>query len=216
VTDDWLTIAGVVSDEKQEGLRKAAAAEIYQPISQYPVSEIAMIVKTSGDPGAVIAGVREQIKAIDPELPPFNIQTMNDVLYSSLARERFTTILLIIFAGVALVLAAIGVYGIISYGVTQRVQEVGVRMALGAQTRDVLKLIIGQGLKLVLIGTMVGAAAAFATTRFISDLLYQVSATDPLTFGATSLLIAGVAFLACYVPARRAASVDPIEAIRTE
>jgi putative ABC transport system permease protein len=123
---------------------------------------------------------------------------------------------LLIFGAVALALAAIGVYGIISYGVTQRVQEVGVRMALGAQTGDVLRLIVGQGLKLVLVGIALGAVAAFATTRLISDLLYQVSATDPLTFGATSLLIMGIALLACYVPARRAASTDPIEAIRIE
>ena len=153
---------------------------------------------------------------MDPELPPFGIQTMDDVLYGSLARDRFTTVLLLIFGGVALTLSAIGVYGIISYGVTQRVQEVGVRMALGAQTGDVLRLIVGQGLKLVLLGIVLGGLAAFAATRLISDLLYQVSATDPLAFGAASLLITAIALLACYVPARRAASTDPIEAIRID
>jgi putative ABC transport system permease protein len=214
--NDWFTIAGVVGDEKQDGLGMAAKPEIYQPISQNPFSEIAVVVRTYGETKALVTGVREHIKAMDPELPPFNIQTMNDVLYGSLARERFTTVLLLIFGGVALALAAVGVYGIISYGVTQRVQEVGVRMALGAQGRDVLRLIVGQGLKLVLIGIFLGAAAAFAATRLISDLLNQVSATDPVTFGATSLLIVGVALLACYVPARRAASIDPIEAIRIE
>lgn len=214
--NDWFTIAGVVGDEKQDGLATAARPEIYQPIAQNPVSEIAMVVRTLGDPRTTLSGIRERIRSMDPELPPFNIQTMDDVLYRSLARDRFTTVLLLIFGGVALVLAAIGVYGIISYGVTQRVQEVGVRMALGAQTGDVLRLIVGQGLKLVLVGIALGAVAAFATTRLISDLLYQVSATDPLTFGATSLLIMGIALLACYVPARRASSTDPIEAIRIE
>src|SRR5262249_33506730 len=216
VQDDWLTIVGVVGDEKQEGLGAGTRAEIYHPMAQSPRSDMAVVVRSSGDARALFPSIREQIGELDRGLPPFNVKTMREVMYGSRARDRFTAVLLLLFGGMALVLAAIGVYGVISYGVSHRIQEVGVRMALGAQTADVLRLIVGHGLKLALMGVAIGAAGAFAMTRLIAGLLFGVSASDPLTFITTALLLIAVALLACYVPARRAAAVDPIEAIRFE
>jgi putative ABC transport system permease protein len=185
-------------------------------MAQNAQSDMAVVVRTAGDPTTLAGGIREQLRELDSSLPPFNVKTMRDVMYGSLARDRFNAVLLLLFGGIALTLAAIGVYGVISYGVTQRIQEIGVRMALGAETRDVLALIVGQGLKLALAGVAVGAVGAFAATRLMAELLFGVSATDPLTFVATALLLTAVALLACYIPARRAAGVDPIEAIRFE
>jgi predicted permease len=216
VKDDWLTIVGVVGDEKQEGLGVRTRAQIYHAMAQNAQSDMAVVVRSAGDPTTLAGGIREQIRELDSSLPPFNVKTMRDVMYGSLARDRFNAVLLLLFGGIALTLAAIGVYGVISYGVTQRIQEIGVRMALGAETRDVLALIVGQGLKLALAGVAVGAVGAFAATRLMAELLFGVSATDPLTFVATALLLTSVALLACYIPARRAAGVDPIEAIRFE
>jgi putative ABC transport system permease protein len=185
-------------------------------MAQNAQSDMAVVVRTAGDPATLAGGIREQLRELDSSLPPFNVKTMREVMYGSLARDRFNAVLLLLFGGIALTLAAIGVYGVISYGVTQRIQEIGVRMALGAETRDVLALIVGQGLKLALGGVAIGAVASFAATRLMAELLFGVSATDPLTFVATALLLTSVALLACYIPARRAAGVDPIEAIRFE
>src|SRR5262249_10903649 len=154
--------------------------------------DMTVVVRSSGDPRALFPSVREQIGQVDRGLPPFNVKTMREVMYGSLARDRFTAVLLLLFGGMALILAAIGGYGVISYGVNQRVQEVGVRMALGAQTTDVVRLIIGHGLRLALIGVAIGAAGAFAVTRLIAGLLFGVSASDPLTFITTALLLIAV------------------------
>jgi putative ABC transport system permease protein len=162
------------------------------------------------------ATVRKTVWEVDKDQPVSNIRTMEDILSKSIARQRFTMLLLGIFAGVALLLAAVGIYGVMSYSLAQRTHEIGIRMALGAQSRDVLKLAVGQGLKLVLIGVAIGLVAALGLTRVLKSLLFGVSATDPTTIFALSMLLVGVALLASYIPARRATKVDPLVALRYE
>ncbi len=212
----WHTIVGVVGDEKQNGLGIEVLPEIYEPFQQHTQWRMTVAARTAGDPDSITGAVRSEIKAIDKDLPAFNFVTLDEVLHISLARDRFNMTLLAVFAAVALILSAVGIYGVISYSVTQRTHEIGIRMALGASSRDVLRLIIGQGMTLVLIGVAVGLAGAFALTRLMSSMLYGVSATDPITFIALSLLLSGVAALACYIPARRALKVDPMIALRYE
>lgn len=212
----WETIVGVVRNEKQDSLSADPKAEAYKSQLQETSSGMTLVVRTAGDPRPLIATVREEIRALDKDLPPYNIKTMSDVLYESLARERFTTLLLVVFAGLALVLASVGIYGVMSYSVTQRTHEIGIRMALGAQTRDIFREVVGQALRLAGIGVGVGLAGAFALTRLMGTLLYGVSTTDPLTFTLIAILLAGVSLVASYIPARRATRVDPMIALRYE
>jgi putative ABC transport system permease protein len=164
----------------------------------------------------LIASVREAVREVDRDLPIANIRSMDQIMSGMAGDARFRTLLLGVFAAVALLLSAIGIYGVISYSVAQRTREIGIRIAIGAQNRDVLRLVVGQGMKLALIGVGVGIAGALALTRVLSGLLFNVSATDPLTFVGVSTLLALVALLACYVPARRAMNVDPMVALRCE
>jgi putative ABC transport system permease protein len=173
-------------------------------------------VRTSVDPLSLAAAVRSEVWAVDKDQPVSNITTMNEILSSSVAKQRFNTLLLGIFAAVALVLAAVGIYGVISYSVTQRTREIGIRMALGATSRDVLGLVVGQGFALVSIGVVTGLVSAFVLTRLMESLLFGVSATDPLTFIAISAVLVAVAMLASYIPARKATKVDPMVALRYE
>ncbi|HKP85374.1 MAG TPA: ABC transporter permease [Blastocatellia bacterium] len=216
VEDTWVTIAGVVGDEKDEGLGVEVRPEIYQPQSQNPQSGMDIVARTAIDPRGLISAVRGEIWALDKDVPVYAIRTMNEVLYDSVARERFTMLLLAAFAGVALILSAVGIYGVMNYSVAQRTHEIGIRMALGAEGPDVLKMILRHGMALTATGLGLGLAGAFALTRLMASLLYQVSATDSVTFVAISVILAGVALGACFVPARRATKVDPMIALRYE
>jgi putative ABC transport system permease protein len=175
-----------------------------------------ILVRTSNDPLALVSAARAELQQLDPELPMAGVATMDQLLADSLSRSRFTMLLLGIFSAVALVLAAVGIYGLIAYSVTQRTQELGIRIALGAQRRDVLRLVLALGTRLTLLGVSIGVFAALALSRLLSTLLFGVSATDPLTLAGVVGLLAFVALLACFIPARRATRVDPIVALRYE
>jgi predicted permease len=219
---NWFTIVGVVEDTKNIGVDRPAGTELYFPEQQiatllggFLVTQN-FVVRTTGDPSLVAAAVSGAVRDLDPALPIFRMQVMSDLVADSLVRPRFLSILLGVFSAIALALAAVGIYGVMAYSVSQRTQEIGVRMALGARTSDVLKMILGQGIKLAGAGVVIGLAGAFALTRVMSTLLFEVSVTDPTTFAAVVTLLAVVALLACYIPARRATRVDPIVALRVE
>lgn len=209
-------IVGVVGDVKHQSLSSEAGAEVYVPHAQIPFGGMTLVARTGIDPQSLAATMRNEVNKLDKDIPVYNIRTLDDYLAASVAQPRFNTLLLGIFAGVALFLTMIGLYGVISYSVTERTHEIGIRVALGAQTSDVLKLVVKQGMWLALIGVGVGLAAALALTRLLASLLYDVSATDPVTFIGVSLLLIAVALLACLVPARRAMKVDPMTALRYE
>jgi putative ABC transport system permease protein len=214
------TIVGVVGDVKGSSLEKAANPEVFVPYDQNKregwTNALMLAVRTTASPQSALAAIREEVRALDPDQPLTGVATMEERLSQSLSQPRFSTLLLGLFAGVALLLAAVGIFGVMSYVVTQRTHEIGIRMALGAQRRDVLKLIVGHGMRLTLIGLAIGLAASFALTRLMSSLLFGVSATDPATFSVISVVLASVALMACYLPARRATKVDPMVALRYE
>ena len=213
---EWRTVVGVVGDVRHMTLDTEPAAETYLPMAQAPSSAAVLVVRTDGDPMRLAAPVREAVRRADADLPVFSVRPLTKVVAESLAEQRFRTTLLAIFAGLALVLASVGVYGVISYGVTQRRHEMGLRMALGARREQVQRLVVGQGLRLVLVGAAVGLVAAYLATRLLASFLYGVRATDPLTFAAVPVLLALVALVASWLPARRATQVDPIVALRAE
>jgi putative ABC transport system permease protein len=212
----WWTIVGVVSDTKLYGLANPARLEVYVPLRQDAASEMTLLVKSGADPAALTSAIRGAVQSIDKDQPLFAISTMKDLVSNSIATRRMTLVLLGLFSGLALVLGAIGIYGVISYSVAQRTHEIGIRMALGAPRRGVFRLVVGQGLKLAGIGIAIGVAGALGLARLMSSLLYGISATDFETFAGVSILLALVALLACYVPARRAMRVDPTVALRYE
>jgi putative ABC transport system permease protein len=174
------------------------------------------VIRSTADAGSVAASLRREIRTVDTELPVYDIRTMNQVMADSVSQRRFSMLLLAVFAAAAILLAAIGLYGVMSYSVAQRTREIGMRMALGARTIDVLKLVLKNGMTLTLIGIVVGLAAAFALTRLMTSLLFGVHASDPATFSVVAIVLSGVALFACYIPARRATKVDPLVALRHE
>jgi putative ABC transport system permease protein len=209
-----------VGDVRHSGLSEQIWPELFVPHAQGGVFEtrnaMAVTVRASGDPLSLTAAVRAQVAEIDKDQPIANINTMENRLANSLARQRFSALLLGIFAGLALALAAVGLYGVMSYAVAERTHEIGIRMALGASRADVLGMIIREGLMLTIIGSGIGIIGAFFLTRLMASLLYGVSATDPATFALITALLVGVALTASFVPARRATKVDPMVALRYE
>jgi putative ABC transport system permease protein len=212
----WRSVVGVVRDVKQYGLDRESPMQIYLPEAQFPTSFMTLVVQTSAEPASLSAIVRKEIHALDKDLAVDKVATLESLLADSTALRRFSMLLLILFAGLALTLATVGIYGVMSYAVTQRTHEIGVRLALGAQQGNVLRLVIGQGMTLSLLGVALGLAASFALTRLMQSLLFGVSATDAATFIVVPLLLAGVALLACWLPARRATRVDPMVVLRYE
>jgi putative ABC transport system permease protein len=213
----WVTIVGIAGDVRQMGVDEPVKAEMYFPFQQleyeafYAPRDLA--IRTAIDPLTVVAGVRKEIHEVDPDQPISNVQTMADVVGEETASRELGMTLLTIFAGVALLLSTLGIYGVLAYFVVQHTQEIGVRMALGAQRSDILKLILKKGMTLTVLGVAIGLAAAFALTRLMASLLYGISTTDPLTYAGLAALLLGVAFIACYLPARRATKVDPMVAL---
>jgi predicted permease len=215
----WYTVVGVVADVKNNGLDRPAGTEIYYPYTQQSAERLRylyIVIRSRAPAEAVISAVRREVSDIDATLPITQVRTMEEVLSDAQSKPRFLTLVLTLFAGVALVLAAVGIYGVISYSVAQRTKEFGIRMALGAQHNRVIGLVLGRGLLLVILGLGAGLVGALALTRFLSGFLFGITATDPATFAVVSLLLAGIAILASYIPARRATQVDPLVALREE
>jgi putative ABC transport system permease protein len=214
----WLTVAGVVADVKFSSLEAESPLTVYMPVFQIPRirRDAIFIARTTADPSSLAAAMRREIAAVDADLPVYDVRTMNQVIAESVAQRRFTMGLLAIFAFAALGLAALGLYGVLSYAVTQRTREIGLRMALGGRRLDVLRLVVGQGMKMAMIGALAGLLASLALARLMKGLLFGVSASDPLTFIAVALLLTLVALVACWIPARRATKVDPMVALRRQ
>jgi len=210
-----LEVVGVVADTRQM-VTDATNLQIYACYLQRPWLSSALVVRTDGDPNSLAAAAQRAVREVDRNRVAADVKTMDERLSESVAQPRFYTQLLGAFAALALLLASVGVYGVMSYSVSQRTHEIGVRVALGARGRDVVGLVVRQGMTLALVGVAAGLAAAFALTRVMSGLLYGVSATDPATFAGVSVLLGAVALAACLVPALRAAKVDPIKALRYE
>lgn len=217
-TTRWREVVGVVGNEKLSGLDKEIDPAIYVPLTQntFPnaLRSIFLVVRAEGEPTSLAPSIQKELRSMDQEQALFQVRPLEEVISNSLSQRRFNSLLLVIFGALAGLMAAVGIYGVIAYSVTQRTNEIGIRLALGAQPFDVLKMILGQGIKLTLIGVVIGLVAAFALTRILSSLLYGVSATDPLTFLGVPLLLTAVAALASYLPARRATKVDPCVALR--
>jgi predicted permease len=212
----WLTVAGVVGRVKHESLDSDPRIAFYLPQTQYPSRAMTVVMRSQGDPSALSPSIKKELRGIDPDLPMYSVRTMDDRVQESLARRRFSMLLLGIFAGVALVLATIGIYGVMAYLVNQGTREIGIRMAIGATQREIERLVVFQGMTLAVAGVGIGLAAAFVFARLMRSLLFGISTADPVTFAGISLLLTFVALLVTYIPARRAARIDPILCLRAE
>jgi putative ABC transport system permease protein len=212
----WITVVGVVEHTMHEGLDGDRRVQMYLPIAQDPMSFQTFAVRTSGNPLEMVASIKAALKRIDADLPISAIHTMDELIDGSTGSRRFSMVLLGIFSSLAALLAAIGLYGVMSYTVTQRSKELGVRLALGAHSGDVLRLVLKQGMVLVGIGVTLGLLAALSLTRVLRTMLFNVSTTDPLTFASIALLLVGVTLIATWLPARRATRVDPVVVLREE
>ncbi|HLG98675.1 MAG TPA: ABC transporter permease [Bryobacteraceae bacterium] len=214
--DQPYEIVGVVANIHQRGLAEKERALVFLSMAQAPTTPLVLVTRTHGDPRLAANAIQAQIHALDHDMPVYQVKTLDDVVSNSVAEQRFDTTLLAGFAALALLLAAVGIFGVISYSVAQRTQEIGIRRALGADTANVLQLVLNQALGLTAAGLAIGIAGAFAVTRLIQALLFQVTPTDPLTFAAVAIVLSAVALIASYLPARRAAKVDPMVALRYE
>lgn len=215
----WFTIVGVVEDTKNAGMDKPAGPELYfqlQQVNQFLGPNVNFVVRAANTSAPLESSIRNAVRELDPSLPVYNLWSMNELVSKSMVQPRFLALLLATFSGIALFLAAIGIYGVMAYSVAQRTQEIGVRMALGARQHHVLRLVLGQSLGMLILGAVIGLAGAFALTRLMRTLLFEITATDPLTYVSVIGLLTVVALLACYIPARRAAKVDPLVALRYE
>jgi putative ABC transport system permease protein len=216
--DNWLSIIGVVGEVKYRGLPQNPNADpdVYFPLLQSPPRDLNLVVRAGVDPDSLVAAVRGVLQNLDPDLPAYGVTTMARTVANNMAQSRFSAWLLGVFGALALVLAAVGIYSVMAYAVEQQAREIGVRMALGANAGDVLKLVIGHGMRLALIGVALGLGAALALTQLMKRLLFGVATADPLTYGGIALLLTLIALFACWIPARRATKVDPMIALRCE
>ncbi|MGH9865444.1 MAG: FtsX-like permease family protein, partial [Candidatus Acidiferrales bacterium] len=215
----WMTVVGVAADVKHSGLNQPTDPAVFAPYAQSDEAWrrwMSLAIRTRSGSTGLVDEVKKQVWSLDSQIPLSNVQSMDELLAASLAEQRFNMILLGAFAGLALVLAAVGIYGVMAYTVSQRTHEIGIRMALGAQRGDVLRQVVGQGAKLALAGIVIGLAGAVVLTRLMASLLFDVKPTDPLTFAGVAIVLAIVALAACYIPARRAMRVDPMTALRYE
>ena len=213
-----VSVIGVVGDVRYRNLAAGQNndPDVYFSLTELPGRYLGIVLRSAVDAGSLTSSLRAVIREMDSNLPLYQVSTMEALLADATAQDRMTALLLGALALTALLLASVGIYGVISYSVSQRTHEIGIRMALGAQPRDIFRLVVGRGMMLTFIGVGVGLAGAFALTRFLSSMLFGVSATDPLTFACVAALLAAVALLACYIPARRATKVDPLIALRYE
>ncbi len=216
LTKDWLEIIGIAKDVKNRSLSEAARPFLYVPLLQDYRSNMILVARTTIEPEQISQSVRAEVAALDPEIPMFDVKTLEEHVGISLFLQRMAATLLSIFGLLALSLAAIGLYGVMAYAVSQRTRELGIRVSVGAERRDIFKLILGQGLAISVVGLLAGLVASLALTRLTANLLYGVSATDPVTFIVIAVLLLCVTLLACYFPARRATKVDPMTALRFE
>lgn len=214
--DVWRQIVGIVADIKQYGVDKETTSQSYEPFAQAPFRSLNFVLRTKGSSASLAGALRPAVYAVDKDQPIGTIQPLEEILGATIAKQRFAMLLLLVFSSVALIIAAVGIYGVMAYSVVQRTGEFGIRMALGAQRSDVLRLVLSSAGKLVGLGLLLGLGATFVASRVMGSLLFQTNAHDPLTFGLTTLLLASVALAACFLPARRATRVNPIEALRAE
>ncbi len=209
-------IVGIIGDVKNDGLDEAASPEIYLPFRQWPVSLMSVVIRTTTPPETMAEAARREVYAVDPNLPLSSVRTLDQIVATSISQPRFYMLLLAIFAGVALALAAIGIFGVLSYAVAQRTREIGIRMALGAREGTVVRLVVRQAMTLVVVGVVLGTVAALFLSQTMTKMLFSVKPTDPVTFVGVAFVLTAVALVASYMPARRATRVDPIVALRAE
>jgi putative ABC transport system permease protein len=212
----WMEIVGIAKDVRYDGLKGPIDPAYYMPFAQVPQRGQDIVIKTAGDPASLINAVRSEIRAVDADIPLLRVITLEQRMSEAVGEPRFQTTLLAVFSGIALLLSAIGIYAVISYSITLRTHEIGVRMSLGASRSDVLRMVVREGMMLAIVGALTGLVGALALTRFMAGVLFEISPRDPLTFAAVSGIMLGVAFLACFIPARRATRVDPMIALRYE
>jgi putative ABC transport system permease protein len=215
-TREWIEVVGVVGHTKHEGLDAEARLQLYLPYRQVPIPFMAVAARTAGDPDRSVNQIRQAVLAVDPELPISNVRTMEELIELSVGQRKLSMMLLSLFSGIALLLASIGIYGVMSYSVSQRARELGVRIALGAGRGDVLRLVLRQGMSLALLGIAIGLGAALGLTRLIQSQLFGVGATDPLTFVSVAIILGATALAANLLPAVRAMRVDPAVVLRDE